>query len=171
MASENHSTDTIDIPLTRNKVAIIDSSDYDLVAGYHWYTNVGNTTFYAVSFARRLDGSPQHLRMHRILMNAPDDLQVDHIDGNGLNNSRCNLRLATRAENTHNQRIREGTSSRYKGVVLEKRYGRWMARVGFNGIQYYLGMFGSEEDAARAYDQKALELFGEFAKLNFPNGA
>ncbi len=106
--------------------------------------------------------------MHRMIMGEPKGMFVDHIDGNSQNNRRSNLRICTPAQNLQNQRPKGGTS-RYKGVYFHKKDNKWMAKIGFNGKNTYLGLFEDEILAARAYDKKAKELFGEFAYLNFPN--
>jgi len=124
-----------------------------------------NCTFYAV----RADGNTK-TSMHREIMNAPKGLDVDHIDGNGLNNRKSNLRLCTHAENVHNSRPMRNGSSKYKGVCWHKTYKKWYSSIGKTGKRFYLGRFDNEIDAALAYDKKAKELFGEFAYLNFAKG-
>lgn len=104
--------------------------------------------------------------MHRIIANAPPTMKVDHKDGDGLHNCRPNLRIATHDQNNYNRR---GFSlAGYKGVSREKS-GRWRARLTYLENCYQLGMHATAEDAARAYDAKAFECFGEFAWLNFPH--
>lgn len=105
--------------------------------------------------------------MHRLILNAPKGIKVDHQDGDGLNNQRRNIRLATNAQNSMNQKPRVKTSSKYKGVSLDKRHGTWKSQIGKNGAIIWLGQFRSEVEAAKAYDRAAREMFGEFACLNF----
>jgi len=152
------------IPLTRGKFALVDSADYYRLAKFQWYAN-GTTQnkFYAIRNHGR-----KGLKMHRVIMNAPDHLSVDHIDHNGLNNCKSNLRLCTHAQNSCNIGCYKGTVSKYKGVCWYKNIKKWSAAIKCDGKQYYLGTFASEIDAARAYDKKAAELHGEFACLNFP---
>lgn len=95
---------------------------------------------------------------------------VDHRDHEGLNNTRTNLRLATRSQNSCNNKKTRGRSSKYKGVSRDKR-GYWRAKIHFKGKHIFLGYFDNEIDAARAYDKAAKELHGEFAVLNFPQVA
>jgi hypothetical protein len=109
--------------------------------------------------------------MHRQITSAPPGLVVDHINHNGLDNRKDNLRLCTRAQNALNQRPRKGTSSRYKGVYWHERDKRFYAQISHKGRRYHLGSYKSEIQAAKAYDKKAKELFGEFAHLNFPDDA
>jgi hypothetical protein len=106
--------------------------------------------------------------MHRVLLNAPASLHVDHVNGNGLDNQRSNIRLATPGENQHNGRLRKNNSSGFKGVSWVTRDKRWQVSIWLGGKQRALGRFQNLEDAARAYDNAARELFGEFARLNFP---
>ncbi len=110
------------------------------------------------------------VRLHREIMNAPDGFDVDHINGDRLDNSRRNLRICTRQQNLRNSRKRTSTSSKYKGVCFYRSRNKWIAYVGIGETKSkHLGYFLSEEDAARAYDKAAAALFGEFAKLNFPH--
>ena len=102
-------------------------------------------------------------------MNPPEGFVVDHIDGNGLNNTRDNLRVVTVAENSYNRRkmIKQGTS-KYKGVHRDKRTNRYRAAITFKCRVIHLGVFDKEIDAAKAYDEAAKELYREYACLNFP---
>ena len=93
-------------------------------------------------------------------------LVVDHIDRNKANNQVTNLRWATQQQNNMNLTIRTGTSSQYKGVSFNKKSRKWRAEINFNGKHLYIGSFTNEEDAARAYNAKAIELHAEFANLN-----
>ena len=106
--------------------------------------------------------------MHRVIMNAPKGMLVDHIDGNGLNNRRSNLRLCTNKENARNARPSKGGSSRYKGVCWHKAKKKYDARIEVDGKRYCLGYFADEIEAAVTYDIKAMQLFGDFAYFNFP---
>lgn len=106
--------------------------------------------------------------MHReilgLIAGSPDG---DHRDGDGLNNRRNNLRVVTKSQNQMNQQKIRG-NSRFKGVCWDKSRGKWLATIRFERKSYNLGRFNNESDAACAYDKKAQELFGEFARLNFP---
>jgi len=106
--------------------------------------------------------------MHRVIMRAPKGVMCDHRNYNGLDNRKSNLRLCTSAQNQYNKRPKKGCASRYKGVVLRKDCKRWRARIGFKRKRIHIGDFDDQMDAAMAYDDKAVELFGEFAYLNFP---
>ena len=130
-----------------------------------------NKGYYAVSLAK--DGVSKTYTVHKLVAHEfiprPDTnvkLLVDHIDRNKVNNQVTNLRWATQQQNLMNMTIRTGTSSQYKGVAYHKRRSKWEAYIIFNGNKLHLGLFVNAEDAARAYNTKAIELFGEFANLN-----
>jgi len=107
--------------------------------------------------------------LHRLILGLkPGDPDVDHIDSDGLNCQRSNLRLATNSQNQMNQRKTRGTSS-YKGVYWHKCDKKWMAYIKRDSRKIYLGCYAFEIEAAKAYDKKAKELFGDYARLNFPN--
>lgn len=148
------------------RVALVDDEDFELVSRYRWNlweARANSNGPYATSWTR-LDGKRAAVWMHRVLTNWPG---TDHIDGNGLNNQRSNLREATYLQNARNRRPRLGCRSAYKGVTWNS--GKWTASIYLDGhCLKPLGRFSCEEDAARAYDAAALEHFGEFAWLNFP---
>lgn len=150
------------IPLTHGKFAIVDAEDYDRLGKYKWYCREAKNNFYAF----RRNGKKM-VSMHREIINAPEGLLVDHIDGDGLNNCKSNLRLCTYAENACNRRPNRKGSSKYKGVWFHKRERKWEARITRKGKLKYLGRYDDEIEAALAYDRKAKQLFGEFAYLNF----
>lgn len=145
------------IPLSRGLFARIDEEDIGLVIDHKWYAVEGGHTFYAAS-------TPGQISMHRLLLGAPDDAEVDHEDGDGLHNCRRNLRLCTHAQNLYNQRKQDGTSSRFKGV-WEKEY-RWHAQIEQDGVSIHLGSYESEIAAAKQYDRAARLFFGKFARTN-----
>ena len=150
------------IPLSRGLWAWIDTADLPLVVGYSWSAWPDKNTFYA--------RSSTGLKLHRIVLGlAPGDpLQADHINGNGLDNRRNNLRRATAAQNVANRSSRSGATSRYKGVCWSKQHKTWKAQITVDGRQTFLGLFGCEEDAARAYDDAAVGVHGEYARINLP---
>jgi hypothetical protein len=151
------------IPLTQGKYAIVDAGDYERVSRYKWCLSRTGKQLYA---QRRTGGKT--IRMHQFIMNPPKGMVVDHIDGNGLNNRRSNLRICTRPENTRNRRVNPNTSTGFKGVWRDKKTGKCWAQIYFEGKPIRLGSFATAVEAARAYDRKAIELFGQFARLNFP---
>jgi hypothetical protein len=147
-----------EIPITRGKVALVDDEDYEYLTQTSWCClNNG--------YAMRGRKDVPEL-MHRIIMNAKDREYVDHINHNRLDNRKCNLRIATKTQNEANKKLQRNSTSGYKGVSLEKRTNRWVAYIGSNKNRKYLGLYASKEEAAKAYNKAAIELYGEFALLN-----
>ena len=158
------------IPLTQGKFAIVDPEDYDKLAKYKWFAARFERGFYALRTAKDSKGRQRNVRMHREIMGEPKGKIIDHINHDGLDNRRANLRVATRQQNTWNKRKQRGNcSSQYKGVTWFKRAGKWQARITCNGKSIFIGYFDDQISAARAYDVKAAELYGDYAALNFPN--
>jgi len=155
-----------EVPLTKGRVALVDDEDYERVAALKWYVAGSRRRIW---YARR-DFSGSSITMHRFILNCQPGQEVDHVNHDGLDNRRCNLRLCSHSENMANGRKRKGASSPYKGVCWHVRRKRWQAQVTYHGRQHHLGRFDSEEEAACAYNAKALELFGEFAYLNIIEG-
>ena len=153
------------IELTQGKVALVDDEDYEHLNQWKWYAHSSGNTFYAIRNITVGKGKQATLYMHRVIMNTPDGMETDHINGDGLDNRKSNLRVCTVSQNCANRRAR-GTS-KYLGVSWHSGNRYWQVRIRKDGFEHYLGNFVSEEDAARAYDAKAKELHGEFAKLNF----
>lgn len=151
-----------EIKLTQGKVALVDDEDYNWVNQKTWQAQVNHCgIFYACSGYRRE-------KMHRVIMGLQkgDKRQVDHINHNGLDNRRCNLRICTNAQNCMNGK-RKGGTSKYKGVHLFKPKGKWYAQIEIGGRKhFFLGSYSTEEDAAIAYNNAAIKYFGEFAHLN-----
>lgn len=152
------------IPLTQNKFAIVDADDYEILSQFKWHVKSNRHTCYAV----RSNGSGS-LLMHRQILNAPPELYCDHINHNGLDNRKCNLRLCTPAQNTYNKRPSENKTSRYKGVCFDVVTRKWRAKIEYKGLTKHIGCYDFEADAAIAYDDWAIELFAEFAWLNHQN--
>lgn len=153
------------IELTQGRVAKVDDEDYSRLAMHSWY-------YHAAGYAARdvwEDGERRTIYMHRAIMDPGPGQEVDHINGDGLDNRRENLRTCSHQENiaARSSSGRPG-SSEYLGVSWSEATGKWRARIRHNYDEIHLGVFESEEEAARAYDRKALELRGEFATLNFP---
>ncbi|MBU0846652.1 HNH endonuclease [Patescibacteria group bacterium] len=154
-----------EIKLTRGKVALVDEADFGWLSQWSWNSRPNHGIWYARRGAR--DGDKKNtVLMHRQIMGAWSGQRVDHRDGNGLNNQRKNLRFCTSTQNHANRRKLSGCSSKYKGVCWHKQRGKWVAYIKIYGKSSHLGLFANEEDAARAYNNAAIERFGEFAKLN-----
>jgi HNH endonuclease len=154
------------VGLTRSYFTIVDDEDYDaVVAAGPWHVRPDKKTFYAShTTARGSDGKQKTVALHRFLLGITDPrIKVDHRDGDGLNNQRGNLRIATSQQNSANHRTRSG---RFHGVQLHSG-GKWQAHIRVNRKLIHLGTFTDKVQAARAYDEAAREHFGEFANTNF----
>ena len=154
-----------EIKLTQNKTSLVDNEDFKCLNHYKWFVIRDRNTYYACRMIY-VNGKRRRLLMHRDILKTPHGFISDHIDGNGLNNQRSNLRVCTIQQNSMNVKRSRGTSQ-YKGVRWHKRDKKWRAQIGFNNKVLYIGDFKDEIDAALAYDKMAHELHGEFANLNF----
>ena len=163
------SDDVCFIPLSRGMFATVDVEDYPELNKYTWTVRKEGNTYYANRTKRVGDRRKQEI-MHRKITNAPDGLVVDHINHDGLDNRKQNLRVCTRKQNSRNQLPYKNVTSKYKGVYWEKQSKCYRASVRKDGKLYNLGRFKDQKEAAKAYDERAVELFGEFAYLNFPQG-
>lgn len=150
--------------MSRGLVAFVDDGDLALVSRFSWSSRPDRHTVYARRSIRLPDGRKIDQTMHQLLTGWA---RTDHLNGNGLDNQRANLREATATQNMRNARKVKG-HSRYKGIYLEWSTGLWRARIGVDYRQIHLGRYASELAAAVAYDCAARELFGDFAALNFP---
>lgn len=152
------------------RVAMVDDADFELVSRYRWHVReaahpgLRSNGPYARAHTYR-NGRRVYIQMHNLIMGC---IGIDHANGDGLDNQRSNLRIATTAQNGANRRKQEGTSSVFKGVTWHKERRRWIAIIRIGGKRRHLGRFANEEDAARAYDAAAFAAWGEFAHLNFP---
>jgi hypothetical protein len=156
------------IPLTQGQVALVDDADYEWLSAFNWYAwRRPGGTFYALRKVRDPRGGWTNLRMHRAIL--PDGPETDHRNRNSLDNQRHNLRPATRSQNMANIGRPKTSTSGFKGVGWHKASGKWAAHICVEQHQHHLGLFSDAEAAARAYDKAAIESFGEFACLNFPD--
>jgi hypothetical protein len=152
---------TREIVLNNGMVTLVDDDDYEWVSKHRWtYQKMGGY----VKRSHRPQGKVVTLMLHREVMKAPPHLYVDHINRDPLDNRKANLRLADDKQSSRNRGKRKTSKSPYKGVQQDKRTGRWSVNVACK----HVGFYATAEEAARAYDRKALELYGEFAHLNFP---
>jgi hypothetical protein len=153
-----------EITLTQGKVALVDDEDFEYLSRFNWHvkrTNRKWKVLYAVAHEPNTKRNSTKLRMHRLLL--PDAKEIDHINGDGLDNRRCNLRPATHRQNLAKSRRPLGAS----GLIgVDQLYGKWRARITVNGIGHHLGMFTSKEEAVSAYNAAAQKFNGEFARTN-----
>ena len=161
------------IPLTQGQYALVDESDYEYLNQWKWFAqkDCRSGAFYAVreAFSQRygIRRRQRAIRMHRQIAGDPEGMVVDHLDHNTLNNQRHNLRIATHSENSFNVRKSNAIkSSQYKGVSWWAAKNRWRVMIMAKGKSKYIGRFRSEEDAARAYNEAAIKMHGEFACVN-----
>lgn len=150
------------VDLTKGYVAMIDAADADLVLAFSWRAKVKDTTVYAMSQTARPDRSC--VLMHRLVAGAATGDLVDHIDGNGLNNQRLNLRTASPSQNQQNQRLVARNSSGLKGASWQQGVDKWRAQIWRDGKRVHLGYFATAEDAHAAYLTAAQDAFGEFVR-------
>lgn len=164
---------TVRIPLSSRKhpnlFAIVDEEDAPRILQFTWHIEHStNRVRYARRIAHLPDGTQRSIRMHRFIANAGQHESVDHINGNGLDNRRANLRVANKSQNGINAAFPVTNTSGYKGVSFCARTGKWHAKIEHYKKSIFLGSFDTSEAAASAYDEMAREIHGEFARLNFP---
>lgn len=146
------------IKLTQGKFALVNNKDFKYLTQWKW-TLSGNKQY----AYRQIESKKTIIYMHRLILTCPKNLIVDHIDHNGLNNQRKNLRLSNKSLNGANQRpSKKNKSSKYKGVTWQHKPKKWKAQI----IDLYIGLFNTQLEAAKAYDKKAKKLFGKHAFLN-----
>lgn len=155
-----------EIQLTQGKVALVDDEDFEYLNQWKWYANKLNVKFYARRNVRINKKNAGYLLMHRFIMNPDIGLVVDHINGNTLDNRKCNLRICTYSGNRWNSFKTIDNKSGYKGVHWHKLGKKWKATIEINKTKHYLGLFHNIKQAAKAYNEAAIKFHGEFAKLN-----
>lgn len=165
--SEFNLSPTREIPLTKGKVAIVDAADYEWLNQWRWHARGNGSAFYA---SRKVGprGATRYVHMHRLIVGVEVDAEVDHINGDGLDNRRANLRSCSHRENTRSLKLNRNSQSGFKGVSWHKARGKWVSHISVDGRQRHLGIFDDPVKAAVAYDLAAKVHFGEYAKLNFP---
>jgi hypothetical protein len=158
---------TKEIILTNGGVALVDDEDYEKVSKYTWHLRkdgyAGSTQYCG---GGRNGAKYKTIRMHRLILDAKDGEIIDHINGNRLDNRKCNLIIVTRTENTYNKKLDKRNTSGYRGVTWRKDLSKWKATIQKDGKLIHLGYFDDKHEAARAYNKKAMELYGEYARLN-----
>ena len=154
-----------EIQLTQGKVAIIDDEDFEYLNQFKWHTVENCNNFYAKTSMKNNRG--KKISMHRLLTkNINTKMHTDHINGNGLDNRKINLRICTHSENLRNRKKNVNNKSGYKGVSLDKNLNKFRCKLYMNGKAIHIGYFINPKDAARAYNDAALKYHGEFAHLN-----
>lgn len=151
------------IPVGHDRFAYVDNEDYRYINSFKWCSRKQGRTFYARRQVKTERGK-RAMEMHRFIMNPGPGLEIDHIDGNGLNNSRSNLRIVTHAQNAMNRTISKNNTSGFKGVSWHRVAKKWRSSIGFMGKSIIIGMFDSRIDAANAYKQAEIKYFGEFRR-------
>ena len=155
-----------EIPLAKVASAVVDDEDYPFLSKFKWHVcKTGN---------KKYAGTREHwkgpfLLMHRVIMKPPKNLEIDHINSDGLDNRKCNLRFATRSLQTISARIdKSNCASKFRGVCWCKTHKKWKVTLRINKKQTLLGYFKDEISAAKIYDVHAFSNYGQFARLNFP---
>lgn len=153
------------ILLTKGKYAIVDDADYPMLRQFSWAASIDRNGYAYAARTATINGKEKFVRMHRLLLDAPPDMLVDHINGKTLDNRRSNLRLCTRSQNQWNRRRVSGRS-RFKGVIWDTPRRQWRVQaVAFSKV-HHVGFFDDEESAARAYDASLRDIHGEFSVTN-----
>lgn len=149
-----------------DKILYYDEEDQVVVLGYRWSLNKRGNTFYAIA---KTGGRKNHkeYKLHRLIMQVVDpNIKVDHIDHNGLNNTRVNLRIVSHSQNMYNSAVSKNNKTGYKGVHFHKKRNKYVAIISCSGNAEHLGLFNSASEAALAYNEAATKYFGEYAFLN-----
>lgn len=154
------------IPLTQGKFAIVDAEDFEWLNQWRWYVKKGWSTFYVARNKWVAKGKKCTIRIHREILNPNQMQEVDHINGNGLDNRRCNLRAVDKSQNQMNHGKYRKSSSKHKGVSFHKPTSKWQVSISIRKTRKYIGLFESEIKAAQSYNEAVKRYFGEFARLN-----
>jgi len=157
----------------QGRFVLVDDEDFKWLSQYKWhyqyYRTINNGDEYGYATRGKYDYEKKKnkmIKMHREILNAPDNFQVDHKNGNPLDNRRVNLRLCHADGNAKNVRIRKDNTSGYKGVVWHKQHKKWYAQISINGRSRFIGLFRDKLEAVKAYNNKAEQCYGEYARLN-----
>lgn len=158
-----------EIVTAQGKIVLIDDDDLPIVESKRWQAYGGPECYYAVNISR-INGKLVSTYMHRLIIAPPSGMVIDHMNGNGLDNRRSNLRIATHAQNNQNRKMRAGSEVPFKGVCRTgSKKNPYCVRMRIDGKSAYIGSYPTAEEAALTYDRMAIKLHGEFALLNFPN--
>jgi hypothetical protein len=153
------------IELTRGFEAIIDDEDFERVSKYKWRANVTSWGTYAVTWMR-IEGRGQHVYLQRFLLGLPRDKLITFANGDKLDNRRINLKYTTRSKSQMGRPRRSNNRTGFKGVSFNKAAEKYKSYIKKDGKLHYLGLHATAKEAAAAYNEKAKELYGEFAGLN-----
>jgi hypothetical protein len=145
-----------------DKIVLVDDEDYDSANMHPWRESQYGYAVYCKAVNKR----SHTFLMHREIMNAPKGLSVDHVNGEKLDNRKSNLRIVTHSQNMFNTKRYSTNKSGYKGVSWHTLRNKWRARLHYKGTEVHIGLFESKEEAALAYNKKAEEMYGEYARLN-----
>lgn len=159
--------DIMAIPLTQGLFALVDGEDYERISKYKWYAHKWGTTYRAAR-NQTIRSKRTLVFMHREILNTPCGMETDHRNHCDLDNRKQNIRICTKSQNQANRVRCKKCSSQFKGVSWHKGRNKWQGKIMYNRKDRYLGYFVCEIEAAKAYDEAARELFGEYAYLNFP---
>jgi hypothetical protein len=155
------------ISLSKGLEVLVDNKDFKGLSKFSWHSQKNKNTYYAVTKPWvKGTGKCKTIYMHRFLTEAEKGMVVDHIDGNGLNNQRDNLRVCTQTQNMMNRGKQLNNSSGYKGVVKHPLCNKWMTRIKVGSKHIYLGLYMTKEEAAQVYNDAAINYYGEYATLN-----
>lgn len=154
------------IPLSQDKFARVDRKNYDYLGQWKWHYNHG----YAVRRIHRRLGKDKYagtfIYMHRLIMDLPEGMVIDHIDGNGLDNREKNLRVCSQKQNLYNRKVQSNNKLGVKGVRWNKHKNRFEPNITVDGKKIYLGRYKTVEEASEAYKKAAIKHFGEYAHAN-----
>jgi hypothetical protein len=152
-----------EIQLTQGIVTIVDDADFEYLNQFKWYLLKSNSNYYAIRTKR-----PENklIQLHRIVIQAKQGEIVDHINGNKLDNRKCNLRICTKSQNCQNRKISKLNKSGFNGVSWNIRNKKWVAQIACNNQKIHIGFFNEPIEAAKAFNEAALKYHGEFAHLN-----
>jgi hypothetical protein len=155
------------IKLSQGKYALVDNEDYEKLSKYKWYSQKNRLTWYTTRWIKK-DGKWKQIQMHRQIMKTPKGMVTDHIDHNGLNNQKKNLRICTVQQNNCNNLQKAGKSG-VRGVYWYKRYNNWHVQITINGKRTHIGYYDDINEAAKEWNRVAKKYNGEFAILNKVN--
>lgn len=150
----------------KGKFVLVDDEWYPILYLFNWHENLGYASRSIYYYPKNKTRIQKRLMMHAIIANTPKGFNTDHINGNRLDNRRCNLRICTNSQNQANRGIPKDNVTGYKGIWFDPKRKRWFVHIKVNGKNKSIGRFLTKEEAAFAYNEYALRYFGSFAKLN-----